>query len=145
MCRLTTYNYMVMKSESNDPSVHKNTGLTRVFKAFNYSMCGLKHGLKNEAAFREEFILACVLVPVSCLLHVPLAQHLILVGSIFLVLLVELLNSALEAVVDDVSLEHRSLAKQAKDMGSAAVFFALLNCFICWTSIIVVNWEHILG
>lgn len=136
---------MAIKSELKDPSVHKNSGLTRVFKAFSYSISGLKHGLKNEAAFREEFILACVLVPVSCLLHVPLAQHLILVGSILLVLLVELLNSALEAVVDDVSLEHRALAKQAKDMGSAAVFFALLNCLICWVSVIVVNWSQWFG
>ncbi len=73
------------------------------------------------------------------MLQVELAQHLVLVGSIFLVLIVELLNSAIEAVVDDISMKNRPLAKRAKDMGSAAVLLSLLNCFICWASVIVLH------
>ena len=74
-------------------------------------------------------------------MRVSLIEHLILVASIILVLIVELLNSAIESVVDDISLQNRPLAKRAKDMGSAAVLLSLLNCFICWLSVIVVNWS----
>lgn len=108
-------------------------------------MSGIKSAFKNEAAFREEAILACILLPVSLFLHVSAVEHLILLGSVFLVLIVELFNSCIEAVVDDVSLEYRPLAKQAKDMGSAAVFFSLVNCGICWAVVIVSNWQGLLG
>lgn len=128
-----------------DPAVHKNTGFTRVLKAFGYSLEGIASSLKHEAAFRQEALLACILVPVSFLLHVPLAQHLILIASVLLVLVVELINSAVEAVVDDISLRNRPLAKRAKDMGSAAVLICLLNCLICWVSVIAANWSQIVG
>ncbi len=134
-----------MTSEPIDPNVHKNTGGKRVFKAFLYSLEGIGSTLKHEAAFRQEAILACVLIPASFFLNVPLVQHLILVLSIFLVLMMELINSAIEAVVDDISLRNRPLAKRAKDIGSAAVLMSLLNCFICWLSVIVVNWERWFG
>lgn len=130
-----------METEPLDPNIHKNSGFTRVFKAFSYSMEGLASSLKHEAAFRQEVILAVVLIPASFLLQVPLAQHLFLVGSVVLVLVVELLNSAVEAVVDDISLNNRPLAKRAKDMGSAAVLLSLLNCLICWASVISLNWR----
>lgn len=128
-----------------DPAVHKNKGITRVLKAFGYSLEGIASSLKHEAAFRQEAIFACILVPVSCFLHMSLAHHLILVASVLLVLIVELINSAIEAVVDDISLEHRPLAKRAKDIGSAAVFFSLLNCLICWVSVIAANWAQIVS
>lgn len=131
-----------METEPIDPNIHKNSGVTRVFKAFFYSMEGLASSLKHEAAFRQEVILAAILIPASFLLHVPLVQHLLLVGSIVLVLVVELLNSAIEAVVDDISLRNRPLAKRAKDMGSAAVLLSLLNCLICWASVITLNWSN---
>lgn len=134
-----------MESEPIDPNTHKNTGIKRVFKAFNYSMEGIGSALKHEAAFRQEVILACILIPISFFLDVPVIQQLILVVSIFLVLMMELINSAIEAVVDDISLQHRPLAKRAKDIGSAAVFVGLLNCFICWATVIVVNWDRIFG
>lgn len=136
---------LIMESEPIDPNAHKNTGITRVFKAFRYSLEGIASTLKHEAAFRQEAILACILIPASFFLNVPLVQHLILVLSIFLVLMMELINSAIEAVVDDISLRNRPLAKRAKDIGSAAVFISLLNCFICWVSVIVVNWGRFFG
>ena len=131
-----------MESEHIDPKTYKNTGIRRVFKAFTYSLDGLASTFKHEAAFRQEAILAAILIPISFLLRVELAHHLILVASIMLVLIVELLNSGLEAVVDDISMKNRPLAKRAKDMGSAAVLISLLNCLICWVGVLVVNWSN---
>jgi len=127
--------------EEIDPNVHKNTGFKRVVKALFYSFDGLGSTLKHEAAFRQEAVLAAVLIPASFLMRVSLVEHLILVASVLLVLIVELLNSGIEAVVDDISLRNRPLAKRAKDMGSAAVLLSLLNCFICWAAVIAVNWN----
>ncbi len=129
--------------ENIDPNVHKNTGVKRVVKALFYSFEGIASTLKHEAAFRQEAILAAILIPTSFLMGVSLIEHLVLVASICLVLIVELLNSAIEAVVDDVSLRHRPLAKRAKDMGSAAVLISLLNCFICWMAVLIVNWDRL--
>lgn len=125
-----------------DLNVHKNTGFKRVVKALFYSFDGIASTLKHEAAFRQEAILAAILVPLSFFMGVSLVEHLVLVASIFLVLIVELLNSGIEAVVDDISLRNRPLAKRAKDMGSAAVLLSLINCFVCWTAVIVVNWSN---
>jgi diacylglycerol kinase (ATP) len=131
-----------METEPTDPNIHKNSGITRVFKAFYYSIEGLASSMKHEAAFRQEVLLAAILIPGSFFLHVPLVQHILLVSSVVFVLVVELINSAIEAVVDDISLRNRPLAKRAKDMGSAAVLLSLLNCLICWASVIALNWHH---
>ena len=130
-----------METEEIDPNIHKNSGLSRVFKALSYSLQGLAASLKHEAAFRQEAMLAIILIPLSFMLELPLAQHLALVLSLILVLVVELINSAIEAVVDDISLRNRPLAKRAKDMGSAAVLLSLIACLICWASVIVLNWS----
>mgnify|MGYP000411940076 CR=1 FL=1 len=132
-----------MNTEEIDPCFHKNKGIKRVFKAFFYSLEGLASSMKHEAAFRQEALLAVILVPASFLLHVPIAQHLVLVASVILVLIVELINSSIEAVVDDISLRNRPLAKRAKDMGSAAVLLSLINCLICWASVITLNWSQL--
>lgn len=131
-----------MNTKEIDPFIHKNKGIKRVFKAFFYSLDGLASSMKYEAAFRQEALLAVILIPASFLLHVPIAQHLVLVASVILVLIVELINSSIEAVVDDISLRNRPLAKRAKDMGSAAVLLSLLNCLICWASVITLNWSQ---
>ena len=128
--------------EETDPDLRKNKGFRRVVKALFYSFEGIASTLKHEAAFRQEAILAVILIPISYLLGVSLGEHLILVGSIFLVLICELINSAIESVVDDISMRNRPLAKRAKDIGSAAVLVSLLNCFVCWASVIVANWSH---
>ena len=122
-----------MSSNNIDPSVHKHTGCTRLLKAGACSLAGLGYAM-HEAAFRLEIVVGSILIIGSLFLPLTLVERLILIGSVLLVLIVEVLNSAIEAVVDDISLEHRALAKQAKDMGSAAVFIALVNCGICWTT-----------
>jgi len=133
-----------MTTDQTDPSIHKHKGAARLLKASQCSISGLGYAIK-EAAFRLEVIVGSVLIVLSCFLNVAVTEHLLLIGSVLLVLIAEILNSAIEAVVDDISYEHRELAKQAKDMGSAAVFIALVNCGVCWTYIVVANWNGLLG
>ena len=114
-------------------SPHKGkTGLRRVFNAFFYSMSGIAAAFKHEDAFRQEVVLAVILIPLAFFVPVSNIGRALMVGSVLLVLIVELLNSALEATVDRVSIEHHPLAKRAKDIGSAAVFVALLNAAMVW-------------
>lgn len=123
---------------THETSPHKGkTGLTRVRNAFFYSMAGLSAAYKNEDAFRQEVLLALILVPLTFFLPVSGIGRAIMIGSILLVLMIELLNSAIEATVDRISIEHHSLAKQAKDIGSAAVFVALANMAIMWTLVLL--------
>jgi diacylglycerol kinase (ATP) len=116
-------------------SLKSKGGLARLVNACRYSYDGLRHAVKHEAAIRQELVALAVLVPISALLPVSRIEHLILVLSMMLVVLVELLNSAIEAAVDRTSLELHPLAKQAKDMGSAAVGIAVLMSGLCWTVI----------
>ena len=108
------------------------SGLTRIWRAFFYSLDGFGNALRSESAFRQECVLALILIPLSCFLPVGWAFHSLLVASVLLVLTVELLNSSIEAVVDYISLEKHPLAKKAKDMGSAAVFVSLVSCGVVW-------------
>ena len=109
------------------------TGLRRIINAFGYSMKGLRAAFKYESAFRQETALLIILLPLAILFGQTIVDYSILIGSLLLVMMVELLNSALEAVVDRVSDEHHKLAGRAKDMGSAAVFIALLNVIVIWS------------
>jgi len=109
------------------------TGLRRIWNALGYSLDGLRAAYACEDAFRQETRLTALLVPTALLLPLPWLGKGLLIGSLLLVLLVELLNSAVEAVVDRVSLENHRLAKRAKDIGSAAVLVALLNVLVIWT------------
>ncbi len=116
-----------------DESPYKSKrGLERIWRAFGSSVEGLGAALKNEDAFRQELILAVILVPVAWFCHVPGSAKALMIASVMLVLIVELLNSAIEAVVDRVSLENHQLSKRAKDMGSAAVFLSLVNVVVIW-------------
>ena len=108
------------------------TGLTRLINALRYSLDGLSAAYRHEDAFRQETLLALVLVPVALFLPASGIGKALMIGSVLLVLIVELLNSAIEAVVDRVSLEHHHLAKRAKDIGSAAVLIALTNVAVTW-------------
>jgi diacylglycerol kinase (ATP) len=111
---------------------NKPSGMTRLLKAFGNSMKGFIGVYKHEAAFRQELLLAFVLVPLGfCLGHNGIERAL-LVGSVLLVLLVEILNSAVEAVVDRIGLERHELSGLAKDLGSAAVFLALVMVAVTW-------------
>ncbi|KJH69154.1 diacylglycerol kinase [Chromobacterium violaceum] len=108
------------------------TGVTRLVNAFGYSIDGLKAALRHEDAFRQLSILALLLIPAAFLIHTtPLARAL-LVASSLATLIIELLNSAIEAAVDHTSLERHPLAKRAKDMGSAAQLLGLINLATVW-------------
>lgn len=108
------------------------TGLQRIWNAFGYSLDGLSEAWRHENAFRQEVWLALVLIPAAFFMPVGGLGKALMVGSVLLVLVVELLNSAIEAVVDRISLEHHHLAKRAKDAGSAAVMLSLVNVAAVW-------------
>jgi len=108
------------------------TGLRRLLNAMGYTIAGLKAAYCYEDAFRQEVALALLLIPLALFLPVTGAGKAIMVGSVLLALIIELLNSAIEATVDRISLENHNLAKRAKDIGSAAVFLGLLNVVIVW-------------
>lgn len=107
-------------------------GPGRIWNALRYSIRGLVLALRVESAFRQELILAAVLVPIACTLGLPSLETLALIGSIVMVLIVELVNSSIEAAVDRISLDHHRLSGRAKDLGSAAVFLALMLCMLTW-------------
>jgi diacylglycerol kinase (ATP) len=114
-------------------SPHKGkTGLVRLWNALGYSMAGLRAAFKHEDAFRQEVLLACVLIPLALFMRVENTHRALMIGSVLLVLIVELLNSAVEAAVDRISLENHALAKRAKDIGSAAVLLSLVNLAVVW-------------
>ena len=108
------------------------TGLTRVAYAFLYSMKGFRAAYKHEAAFRQEFWLAVILIPLAFWITTQPLHLMAMIGSILLVLIVEILNSAIEAAVDRFGEEIHKLSGRAKDMGSAAVFIALMNVIVMW-------------
>ena len=102
-----------------------------------YSVAGLKAAYRHEDAFRQEVLLAILLIPTALFLPAPGMGKALMVASVLLVLIVELLNSAIEATVDRVSLEHHRLAKRAKDIGSAAVMMSLATVFVVWILVLL--------
>ena len=106
--------------------------ILHVWKALHYSADGLIATFRNETAFRLELIMAVVLIPNALILHLKGMEKVMLIGSVLLVLVVELLNTAVESVVDRVSEETHHLSKRAKDAGSAAVFISLVILGITW-------------
>jgi diacylglycerol kinase (ATP) len=121
---------------SSESPFKGKTGLARVWNALFYSVAGLKAAYRHEDAFRQEVWLALLLIPLSLVLPASGIGHALMVASVLLVLIVELLNSAIEAAVDRISLDHHRLAKRAKDIGSAAVLIALLNVCAVWTLVL---------
>ena len=117
-------------------TVKKNTGFTRIYKAMYYSFKGFRSALVHEAAFRQEIVSALILIPLALWLPVTPLERIIMVSVVVLVLIVELLNSGIEAAVDRVGVEHHELAGRAKDMGSAAVMLSLLLWAYVWGSIL---------
>ena len=113
------------------------TGPRRVLNAFFYSIDGMKAALRHEDAFRQEMLLAAILIPLAIFLEPGALGRALMIASVLLVLIVELLNSAVEAAVDRISFEHHHLIKRAKDMGSAAVLVALLNVCVIWGLILL--------
>jgi diacylglycerol kinase (ATP) len=113
------------------------TGLRRLLNAFGYSVAGFRAAYKHEDAFRQESILAIVLIPLAMFLHVTLIGKAMMISSILLVIIVELVNSAIEATVDRISLDNHMLAKRAKDIGSAAVLVSLINTIVVWCLVLI--------
>jgi diacylglycerol kinase (ATP) len=112
------------------------TGLTRIINAARYSALGLRFAFKNEAAFRQELALAVILIPLALWLGGNAVQIALMIGSCLIVLVVELLNSSIEAVVDRIGDEYHKLAGSAKDLGSAAVLISLVNVMVVWGLVI---------
>ncbi len=113
-------------------------GLGRIIRAFGWSMSGLSAAYVNEAAFRQELVLCLVFLPAGLFLGQGGVEKALLIGSLLVILVVELLNSAVEAVVDRVGTERHELSGKAKDLGSAAVFMAFVNATVTW--ILVLFW-----
>jgi diacylglycerol kinase (ATP) len=128
----------VSEKYSIEQNPHKgNKGITRAFRAAVNSWNGLVFAVREESAFRQELTLAAILIPVSFILPVSPVEHIILFGSVLLVLIVELLNSGVEAAIDRISFEKHDLSQRAKDFGSAAVMLALILCLFSWVCIII--------
>jgi len=113
------------------------TGLRRLVNALGYSLHGFGSAFRHEDAFRQEALLAAVLIPVALALDVGGAGKAMMIASVLLVLIVELLNSAIEAAVDRISLDRHQLSKRAKDIGSAAVFVSLVNVVAVWALVLI--------
>jgi len=112
------------------------TGLVRIWNALFYSFDGLKAAFRHEDAFRQEFLLASILIPLGLWLGETGGEKALLAGVILMVLVVELLNSGIEAIVDKASPETNELAKRAKDMGSAAVLISLIMAGLIWVLVL---------
>lgn len=115
----------------------KDTGLTRLFRAMGYSIKGLKAAFTHEAAFRQELAACVILAPLGIWLSNNGIERALLIGSLMLVLIVEVINSAIEAVVDRHGTEHHPLSGRAKDLGSAAVMVSILNVIVIWALVLL--------
>ncbi|POR55664.1 diacylglycerol kinase [Paraburkholderia eburnea] len=114
-----------------------NRGIMRAWNALKYSIKGFRVAIREESAFRQELTLAAIMVPIGVFVPVDPVERVLLLGSVMLVLIVELLNSSIENAVDRIGLERNELSGRAKDLGSAAVTVALLTCVMTWGLILV--------
>ena len=130
-------------SEPIPPPESKHRDFKNFFQSIGYALDGFRAALKHEPSFREDLIFVVILTPFAVILPVNAVSTAVMIASLLLIVIAELLNSAIEWTVDDISLEKRPFAKRAKDMGSAAVFIAYLNCFLVWGLILYSNWGRI--
>jgi diacylglycerol kinase (ATP) len=114
-------------------------GLTHAWRATGIALQGLRAAFQHEEAFRQEVIIAAIAIPVALLLPASTLGKVLMIASVLLVLMVELLNSALESAVDHTSLEQHPLAKRAKDIASAAVFLSIVNAVVVWGLVIFLH------
>lgn len=115
------------------------SGIKRLLNAVGYSCSGLSAAFKNEAAFRQELLLVAILVPVAFWFGESNIEKALLVSSLLLILIVELVNSAIESVVDRIGSEQHELSGRAKDIGSAAVSLALINALVIWVLLLTTD------
>ncbi|QJT78609.1 diacylglycerol kinase [Kosakonia sp. MUSA4] len=118
---------------------NNTTGITRIIKAAGYSWKGVRAAWINEAAFRQELVAVVFAIIIACWLDIDTVTRVLLISSVSLVMIVEILNSAIEAVVDRIGSEFHELSGRAKDMGSAAVLMSILLALFTWISLL---WSH---
>jgi diacylglycerol kinase (ATP) len=121
-----------------DQNPHKgNRGLARAWHAAKNSWCGLVYAFMEESAFRQELTLFVILTPIAIALPINLLEKSLLISSLMMVLVIELLNSSVEAAIDRISFDHHDLSKRAKDFGSAAVMLALFVAALLWSAVCI--------
>jgi len=125
------------------PPPAKRRSLRNFVSSVRFSLEGFFAALSHEPSFREDLIFVAVLTPLAIILPVNAVSTAVMIVSLFLIIIVELLNSAIEWTIDYISTAQHPMAKRAKDMASAAVFLSYLNCFVVWAIIIMANWERI--
>ena len=118
------------------------TGLRRIWNAMFYSLQGITAAWQHEAAFRQEAVLCIIMIPLAFLVGDSAVERVLLAGSCLLVLITELLNSAIEATVDRIGSDHHKLSGRAKDIGYAAVFISLCTVVLTWS---LIGYEHFFG
>ncbi|WP_039974594.1 diacylglycerol kinase [Vibrio jasicida] len=123
--------------QSSNSGKPGNTGLKRIIKATGYSAKGLRAAFKHEAAIRQELVMLAIAIVLVCVFDLSVIERILMLGVVVLVLIVELINSAIEAVVDRVGVEHHELSGRAKDIGSAAVMVALVFAGFTWLYILL--------
>ena len=127
-----------------DQNPHKgNRGFARAWHAAKNSWCGLVYAFQEESAFRQELTLFILLTPIAFVLPITLLEKSLLISSLMMVLVIELLNSSVEAAIDRISFEHHDLSKRAKDFGSAAVMLALFVAALIWLAVCVPLLLHV--
>jgi diacylglycerol kinase (ATP) len=119
------------------------TGVSRVVQAFFNTLAGIADAWRQESAFRQELLLAAILIPIACFLRISAVERALLMAAVLFVLVVELLNSSVEAAVDRISLDRHSLSRQAKDLGSAAVLVALCLLTLVWALVLAEHWQQL--
>ncbi len=126
-----------------EPPPTKRRSLRNFFSSVRFSLEGFFAALSHEPSFREDLIFVVILTPFAVILPVNAVSTAVMIVSLFLIIIVELLNSAIEWTIDYISTEKHPMAKRAKDMASAAVFLSYVNCFVVWAVIIAANWQRI--
>jgi diacylglycerol kinase (ATP) len=122
---------------------NKTRSFENFFHSVRYAVEGFWAALKHEPSFREDLLFVAFLTPLAIILPVNAVSTGVMIFSLFLIVIMELVNSAIEWTIDDISLAKRPFAKRAKDMGSAAVFLSYINCFVVWAVILLANWNRI--
>lgn len=130
-------------STPDDHQPPKRRDFQNFFQSVGYALEGFRAAFKHEPSFREDLLFVVILTPLAVILPVNAVSTAVMIASLFLIVIAELLNSAIEWTIDDISLAKRPFAKRAKDMGSAAVFIAYINCIIVWALILYSNWARI--
>ena len=131
---------------AQDPVIepeNKRRDFRNFFQSVGFAIEGFWAALKHEPSFREDLLFVLILSPLAVILPINAVSTAVMIMSLFLIVIAELVNSAIEWTIDDISLAKRPFAKRAKDMGSAAVFLAYLNCFAVWGVILLANWDRI--